>query len=179
MGRCCSEAEKYGRRCRISGSSRSFAANVSFPGLDLQNAKCAHCRMTELHGFIIGLGRNRLELADSLPTASPLPKQTAEPPVKERAWSLCLFCVFFFVFGILLQMVTACDNTSNHSLDASNPFSPIATRKAASTPRSLASALLCPTQQERGTEKLEETLLKRFRDQEILLVHDEIIRLHI
>lgn len=95
MGGCCSEAEKYGRRCRISGSSRSFAANVSFPGLDLQNAKCAHCRMTELHSIIIGLGRNRLELADSLPTASPLPKQTAEPPVKERAWSLCLFCVFF------------------------------------------------------------------------------------
>ena len=49
MGWCCSEAEKYGRRCRISGSSRSFAANVSFPGLDLQNAKCAHSRMTELH----------------------------------------------------------------------------------------------------------------------------------
>ena len=50
----------------------------------------------------------------------------------------------------------------------------IGTRKAASTPRSLASALLCPTQQERGTEKLE-TLMKRFRDQEILLVHDQII----
>ena len=47
-----------------------------------------YSRMTELHGIIIGFGRNRLELADSLPTASPLPKQTAEPPVKDRAWSL-------------------------------------------------------------------------------------------
>ena len=75
------------------------------------SAKCS--RMTELHSIITGLGtQTGLELADSLPTASPLPKQTAEPPVKERAWSLCLFCVFFFVFGILLQMVTACDNTS-------------------------------------------------------------------
>lgn len=161
MGGCCSEAEKYCRRCRISGSSRSFAANVSFPGLDLQNAKCAHCRMTELHSIIIGLGRNRLELADSLPTASPLPKQTAEPPVKERAWSLCLFCIFFFC---LWHIASDGDHMMwphfRPTVGCFKSLLSIVTSKAASTPRSLASALLCPTQHERSTEKLDKTLMK-------------------
>lgn len=178
MDRCCSEAEKYGRRCRISGSSRSFAANVSFPGLDLQNAKRTHQNdriAWYYHWPWAQQVRTGRFSANSI-TSSQTDGRTAS---EGTSMVIVPFLRIFFVFGILLQMVTTCDNTSNQSLDASNPFSPIATRKAASTPRSLASALLCPTQQERGTEKLEETLLKRFRDQEILLVHDEIIRLHI